>query len=55
MRFVDRFGNEIDCCISFDTNTGIAKHLSISPEENAENCAQNEQLRRSGDTGDICL
>ena len=24
MRFVDRFGNEIDCCISFDTNTGIA-------------------------------
>ncbi len=26
----------------------------ISPEENGENCAQNEQLRRSGDTGDIC-
>ena len=32
-------------------------HISpyISPEENAENCAQNEPLRRSGDTGDICL
>jgi hypothetical protein len=27
----------------------------ISPEENTENRAQNEQLRRSGDTGDICL
>ena len=26
----------------------------ISPEENGENHAQNEQLRRSGDTGDIC-
>jgi DNA polymerase elongation subunit (family B) len=26
----------------------------ISPEENGENPAQNEQLRRSGDTGDIC-
>jgi hypothetical protein len=26
----------------------------ISPEENAENSAQNEQFRRSGDTGDIC-
>ena len=37
--------------ISFDIN-----HVSpcISPEENAENRAQNEQLRRSGDTGDIC-
>jgi hypothetical protein len=31
-------------------------HISpcISPEENAENRAQNEQLRRSGDSGDIC-
>jgi hypothetical protein len=31
-------------------------HISpcISPEENAENRAQNEQLRRSDDTGDIC-
>jgi hypothetical protein len=27
----------------------------ISPEENAEIRAQNEQLRRSVDTGDICL
>ena len=37
--------------MSFDVN-----HISpcISPEENGENCAQNEQLRRSGDTGDIC-
>ena len=26
----------------------------ISPEENSENRAQNGQLRRSGDTGDIC-
>jgi hypothetical protein len=26
----------------------------ISPEENAENLAQNKQSRRSGDTGDIC-
>ena len=26
----------------------------ISPEENAENRAQNEQLRRSGYSGDIC-
>ena len=36
---------------SFDIN-----HISpcISPEENAENRAQNEELRRSGDTGDIC-
>jgi hypothetical protein len=25
----------------------------ISPEENAENHAQNEQSRRSGDSGDI--
>ena len=32
-------------------------HISpcISPEENTENRAQNEQLRRSGDTGDIYL
>ena len=32
-------------------------HISpcISPKENAINRAQNEQLRRSGDTGDICL
>jgi hypothetical protein len=32
------------------------EHVSpcISPEENAENSAQNEQLRRSGDSGDIC-
>ena len=31
-------------------------HISpcISPEENGENRAQNERLRRSGDTGDIC-
>jgi hypothetical protein len=31
-------------------------HISpcISPEENAQNRAQNEKLRRSGDTGDIC-
>jgi hypothetical protein len=28
---------------------------SISPEEKAENHAQNEWLRGSGDTGDICL
>ena len=33
-------------------------HISspcISPEQYSENRAQNEQLRRSGDTGDICL
>jgi hypothetical protein len=38
--------------MSFDIN-----HISpcISPEENAQNRAQNKQLRRSGDTGDICL
>ena len=32
-------------------------HISpcISPEENAKNRAQNRQLRRSGDSGDICL
>jgi hypothetical protein len=37
--------------MSFDLN-----HISpsISPEENAQNRAQNEELRRSGDTGDIC-
>ena len=31
-------------------------HISpcISPEENAQNHAQNEELRRSGDSGDIC-
>jgi hypothetical protein len=31
-------------------------HISpcISPEENAKNRAQNEQLRRSGDIGDVC-
>ena len=34
--------------MSFDIN-------QISPEENSENRAQNEELRRSGDTGDICL
>jgi DNA polymerase elongation subunit (family B) len=36
---------------SFELN-----HISpcISPEDNADNRAQNEQLRRSGDTGDIC-
>jgi hypothetical protein len=27
----------------------------ISPEENTKNRAQNEQLRRSDYTGDICL
>jgi hypothetical protein len=37
--------------ISFEPN-----HISpcISPEENSENHAQHEKLRRSGDTGDIC-
>jgi DNA polymerase elongation subunit (family B) len=37
--------------ISFEPN-----HISpfISPEQNAKNPAQNEQLRRSGDSGDIC-
>jgi hypothetical protein len=32
----------------------VLKSPCTSPEENAENHAQNEQLRRSGDTGDIC-
>jgi DNA polymerase I len=38
--------------ISFDVN-----HVSpcISPEENGENRAQNRHIRRSGDSGDICL
>jgi hypothetical protein len=31
MRFVDRFGNEIDRCISFDTNAGIA--VVYEPED----------------------
>ena len=37
--------------MSFELN-----HISpcISSEENSENHAQNELLRRSGDTGDIC-
>jgi hypothetical protein len=38
--------------ISFEPNQILPW---ISSEENAENRAQNKQLRRSGDTGDICL
>jgi hypothetical protein len=36
--------------MSFDIN-----HVSpcVSPEEDGENLAQNEKLRRSGDSGDI--
>jgi DNA polymerase elongation subunit (family B) len=39
------------CDMSFDLN-----HTSpcVSPEENTKCRAQNEKLRRSGDTGDIC-
>ena len=41
--------------ISSDVSLGL-NHISpyILAEYNAENSAQNERLRRSGDTGDIC-
>ena len=51
-----RLNSENRAQITKDNPSDISIEINdISPEENTENRAQNKQLRRSGDTGDICL
>ena len=62
MKIVNKYRLNPEICapIAKDNSGDIPLELnhistSISPEENAENHVQNEELRRSGDAGDICL